>query len=265
MATSTTRAPGTSRADLITDAALALLAERGMRGLTHRAVDERAGLPRARRPTTPAPGRPCWRRRCGDWRSARRRCSPRANSRCRAANRTAECRGTHRGPGRAGRRSRTGPAPVSDPPPRAADLPVRTRPGSHPAAGAAGVFRRDGPPVPRTPGGADDGGRFGRTGAARPVPGGLVRRADVLLRRRVVPPLRTDRGRAAHRLHRAVARNARAPRAITSGPVMITGETASSVSPRRTPGRRTRRSGRRRSRAPGRSPRTWASTTCRSA
>ncbi|MCX5314452.1 TetR/AcrR family transcriptional regulator [Streptomyces sp. NBC_00154] len=45
MATSTTRAPGTSRADLITDAALALLAERGMRGLTHRAVDERAGLP----------------------------------------------------------------------------------------------------------------------------------------------------------------------------------------------------------------------------
>ncbi|MFF3059810.1 TetR/AcrR family transcriptional regulator [Streptomyces sp. NPDC057909] len=45
MATSTTRTPGTSRADLITDAALALLAERGMRGLTHRAVDERAGLP----------------------------------------------------------------------------------------------------------------------------------------------------------------------------------------------------------------------------
>ncbi|MFJ9682199.1 TetR/AcrR family transcriptional regulator [Streptomyces sp. NPDC101194] len=40
-----TRATGTSRADLITDAALALLAERGMRGLTHRAVDERAGLP----------------------------------------------------------------------------------------------------------------------------------------------------------------------------------------------------------------------------
>ncbi|MET7635674.1 TetR family transcriptional regulator [Streptomyces sp. NPDC005078] len=45
MATSTTRAPGNSRAELITDAALALLAERGMRGLTHRAVDERAGLP----------------------------------------------------------------------------------------------------------------------------------------------------------------------------------------------------------------------------
>ncbi|MEL5953856.1 TetR/AcrR family transcriptional regulator [Streptomyces sp. CLV115] len=40
-----TRATGTSRADLIADAALALLAERGMRGLTHRAVDERAGLP----------------------------------------------------------------------------------------------------------------------------------------------------------------------------------------------------------------------------
>ncbi|SCF98065.1 TetR/AcrR family transcriptional regulator [Streptomyces sp. Ncost-T10-10d] len=40
-----TRTTGTSRADLITDAALALLAERGMRGLTHRAVDERAGLP----------------------------------------------------------------------------------------------------------------------------------------------------------------------------------------------------------------------------
>ncbi|MFF2437888.1 TetR/AcrR family transcriptional regulator [Streptomyces sp. NPDC058107] len=45
MATSTTRAPGNSRTELITDAALALLAERGMRGLTHRAVDERAGLP----------------------------------------------------------------------------------------------------------------------------------------------------------------------------------------------------------------------------
>ncbi|MES9591091.1 MULTISPECIES: TetR family transcriptional regulator [unclassified Streptomyces] len=40
-----TRTAGTSRADLIADAALALLAERGMRGLTHRAVDERAGLP----------------------------------------------------------------------------------------------------------------------------------------------------------------------------------------------------------------------------
>jgi DNA-binding transcriptional regulator YbjK len=40
-----TRTTGTSRADLIADAALALLAERGMRGLTHRAVDERAALP----------------------------------------------------------------------------------------------------------------------------------------------------------------------------------------------------------------------------
>ncbi|MGR8011797.1 TetR/AcrR family transcriptional regulator [Streptomyces hypolithicus] len=36
---------GRSRPELITDAALALLVERGMRGLTHRAVDERAGLP----------------------------------------------------------------------------------------------------------------------------------------------------------------------------------------------------------------------------
>ncbi|WP_406098789.1 TetR/AcrR family transcriptional regulator [Streptomyces sp. NBC_01013] len=43
MATRT--ATGSPRATLITDAALALLAERGMRGLTHRAVDERAGLP----------------------------------------------------------------------------------------------------------------------------------------------------------------------------------------------------------------------------
>ncbi|KUN96915.1 TetR/AcrR family transcriptional regulator [Streptomyces caeruleatus] len=32
------------RADLVADTALALLAERGMRGLTHRAVDEAAGL-----------------------------------------------------------------------------------------------------------------------------------------------------------------------------------------------------------------------------
>ncbi|MFI6475814.1 TetR/AcrR family transcriptional regulator [Streptomyces sp. NPDC050516] len=39
------RTPGTSRADLIADTALALLTERGMRGLTHRAVDELAGLP----------------------------------------------------------------------------------------------------------------------------------------------------------------------------------------------------------------------------
>ncbi|MFE0803467.1 TetR/AcrR family transcriptional regulator [Streptomyces sp. NPDC058812] len=36
---------GASRADLVADAALTLLAERGMRGLTHRAVDEAAGLP----------------------------------------------------------------------------------------------------------------------------------------------------------------------------------------------------------------------------
>ncbi|QKV91267.1 TetR family transcriptional regulator [Streptomyces sp. NA02950] len=34
-----------SRAELIADTALALLVERGMRGLTHRAVDEAAGLP----------------------------------------------------------------------------------------------------------------------------------------------------------------------------------------------------------------------------
>ncbi|MES5823946.1 TetR/AcrR family transcriptional regulator [Streptomyces sp. RG80] len=34
-----------SRADLVADTSLALLAERGMRGLTHRAVDEAAGLP----------------------------------------------------------------------------------------------------------------------------------------------------------------------------------------------------------------------------
>ncbi|MFD7446029.1 TetR/AcrR family transcriptional regulator [Streptomyces sp. NPDC059909] len=34
-----------ARAELIADAALTLLAERGMRGLTHRAVDEAAGLP----------------------------------------------------------------------------------------------------------------------------------------------------------------------------------------------------------------------------
>ncbi|THA87896.1 TetR/AcrR family transcriptional regulator [Streptomyces sp. LRa12] len=36
---------GASRAGLVADAALTLLAERGMRGLTHRAVDETAGLP----------------------------------------------------------------------------------------------------------------------------------------------------------------------------------------------------------------------------
>ncbi len=35
----------TSRAELIADTALAPLAERGMRGLSHRAVDEAAGLP----------------------------------------------------------------------------------------------------------------------------------------------------------------------------------------------------------------------------
>ncbi|MER6915841.1 TetR family transcriptional regulator [Streptomyces sp. NPDC000594] len=37
--------PTRTRADLIADTALELLAERGMRGLTHRAVDEAAGLP----------------------------------------------------------------------------------------------------------------------------------------------------------------------------------------------------------------------------
>ncbi|GAA2700457.1 MULTISPECIES: TetR/AcrR family transcriptional regulator [Streptomyces] len=36
---------GASRAGLVADAALTLLADRGMRGLTHRAVDETAGLP----------------------------------------------------------------------------------------------------------------------------------------------------------------------------------------------------------------------------
>ncbi|MFF1489772.1 TetR/AcrR family transcriptional regulator [Streptomyces sp. NPDC058319] len=38
-------AASATRADRVADAALALLAERGMRGLTHRAVDEAAGLP----------------------------------------------------------------------------------------------------------------------------------------------------------------------------------------------------------------------------
>src|SRR5215212_7376951 len=41
----TPASPGGPRAELIADTALALLAERGMRGLTHRAVDEAAGLP----------------------------------------------------------------------------------------------------------------------------------------------------------------------------------------------------------------------------
>ena len=45
MTARTSPAPTSPRADLIGDTALALLAERGMRGLTHRAVDERAGLP----------------------------------------------------------------------------------------------------------------------------------------------------------------------------------------------------------------------------
>ncbi|MFI8206821.1 TetR/AcrR family transcriptional regulator [Streptomyces sp. NPDC085937] len=39
------RTAAAARADLVADTALALLAERGMRGLTHRAVDEAAGLP----------------------------------------------------------------------------------------------------------------------------------------------------------------------------------------------------------------------------
>ncbi|MGW8379494.1 TetR family transcriptional regulator [Streptomyces sp. ODS28] len=39
------RGERTPRAELIADAAIELLAERGMRGLTHRAVDEAAGLP----------------------------------------------------------------------------------------------------------------------------------------------------------------------------------------------------------------------------
>ena len=39
------RTSGPSRSDLVADTALAVLAERGMRGLTHRAVDEAAALP----------------------------------------------------------------------------------------------------------------------------------------------------------------------------------------------------------------------------
>ncbi|MBX9426561.1 TetR/AcrR family transcriptional regulator [Streptomyces lateritius] len=44
-ATAAPDTPAVSRAERIGDAALDLLVERGMRGLTHRAVDERAGLP----------------------------------------------------------------------------------------------------------------------------------------------------------------------------------------------------------------------------
>ncbi|MEV0530127.1 TetR/AcrR family transcriptional regulator [Streptomyces sp. NPDC050439] len=43
--TPTARIPLTPRTELLADTALALLSERGMRGLTHRAVDEAAGLP----------------------------------------------------------------------------------------------------------------------------------------------------------------------------------------------------------------------------
>ena len=45
MSSMSVRTAGPSRSDLVADTALALLAERGMRGLTHRAVDEAAGLP----------------------------------------------------------------------------------------------------------------------------------------------------------------------------------------------------------------------------
>jgi DNA-binding transcriptional regulator YbjK len=46
MTARTTPASGASqRLDLIADTAIGLLAERGLRGLTHRAVDEAAGLP----------------------------------------------------------------------------------------------------------------------------------------------------------------------------------------------------------------------------
>ncbi|WP_030544712.1 TetR/AcrR family transcriptional regulator [Streptomyces albus] len=45
MVTGTRGAPRASRPALVADAAIGLLAERGLRGLTHRAVDEAAGLP----------------------------------------------------------------------------------------------------------------------------------------------------------------------------------------------------------------------------
>ena len=50
MSARTAPATGAARAGLVADAALALLAERGMRGLTHRAVDEAAGLPQGSTP-----------------------------------------------------------------------------------------------------------------------------------------------------------------------------------------------------------------------
>lgn len=43
--TTSTTSPSTDRARRIADAAITLLAERGLRGLTHRAVDAAAGLP----------------------------------------------------------------------------------------------------------------------------------------------------------------------------------------------------------------------------
>ena len=90
---------------------------------------------------------------------------------------------------------RAGTAPLSDPPPRTARRPLRTGPGGHPPPRTARVLRRDGQPVPRAAHGDDDGGRFAGTGAARAVAGGLVRRADVLLRGGLVPrgPCRTRR------------------------------------------------------------------------
>lgn len=50
--------------------------------------------------------------------------------------------------------------------------------------------------------------RLDRARTAHAVPGGLVRGADVLVRRGVVQPLRTERGGAAHRLRRTALRDA---------------------------------------------------------
>ena len=116
-------APLSPRRRQLLEAALHVIADEGLRGLTHRAVDRRAGLPRAAARRTAHPQRAAG----GADRVRRRaRCSPTS---------TSSPSGSARGRGRratAGVDGRARPVPALAGPARAAGGPARAHDGGHP-------------------------------------------------------------------------------------------------------------------------------------
>ncbi|CAM5478345.1 hypothetical protein SRIMM317S_06848 [Streptomyces rimosus subsp. rimosus] len=196
-------AKATPRHDRIADAALSLLAERGLRGLTHRAVDEAAGLPQGSTSNL-----------------ARTRAALLETAVRRLADREAAVLTPPEMPDAAG----SGPAALAD----ALSLGLHRSLTRHRDLTVAryelaleatrrpelrAIYDRTGQRFRRNAGGDADGGRVHRTRTARPERTRLVRRHALHLRRRTVPRDTADPAGTSHR-YRGTARRPARPRLI---------------------------------------------------